>query len=166
LHGRIEPVFAFVLALARKLNDEDRVFGGEPDEHDKPDLRQYVDVHPAQQKAAHRGKQARPAGAMSAPELPPKGDCRLSGVCDCGRVPRPCRQNDAAKRLMITAALGIAGDVAGPSNGPAAASRTSMTSERSRMPSDSRRFSNSTITPQLANAKSSIRASPLPPQLD
>src|SRR4029077_10323180 len=88
------------------------------------------------------------------PALPPK-----SGACRWGRAPRPPCQKYAAKRLMITAALGMVEDVASPSNGRAAASRTSMSSERSRMPSASRRFSNSTITPQLANAKSSIRTS-------
>jgi hypothetical protein len=41
---------AFILALARELDDQDRVLGGEPDEHHEPDLRQDVDVHPAQQQ--------------------------------------------------------------------------------------------------------------------
>ena len=36
---------ALVLALARELDDQDRVLGGEPDQHDEADLGEHVVVH-------------------------------------------------------------------------------------------------------------------------
>ena len=53
-----EAVEPALLALPRELDDQDRVLGGEPDQHDEADLGEDVDVHAAQQQPADRGEQA------------------------------------------------------------------------------------------------------------
>ena len=46
MHGRFLRIHAFVvLPLLGKLDDQDRVLGGQPKEHNKSDLREDVDRH-------------------------------------------------------------------------------------------------------------------------
>ena len=47
-----------LLGLARELDDQDRVLGGQRDQHDQPDLGEDVVVEPAQVDAGHRGEDA------------------------------------------------------------------------------------------------------------
>src|SRR5262249_50665507 len=48
----------FLFLLARKLDDEDGVLGGQADENDEADLRQDVDGHAPREQACYRGEQA------------------------------------------------------------------------------------------------------------
>src|SRR6516164_11368248 len=48
----------FLFLLARKLDDEDGVLGGQADENDEADLRQDVDGHAPRKQACDRGEQA------------------------------------------------------------------------------------------------------------
>ena len=54
----VRAVEAAVLALAREFDDQDRVLGGEADQHDEADLGQDVDVHAAPEQAGDGGEQA------------------------------------------------------------------------------------------------------------
>ena len=45
------PVEPLLLALARELDDQDRVLGRQADQHDEADLGQDVDVHAAERAA-------------------------------------------------------------------------------------------------------------------
>ena len=55
-HGRVENLDAFLAFHLGELDDEDRVLGRQPDEHDQADLRIDVQVEVAHQHANHRAQ--------------------------------------------------------------------------------------------------------------
>jgi len=58
LHRGVEPVLAFVFGLAGEFDDQNRIFGGEADQHDEPDLRQDIYIRPAKHEPADCCEQA------------------------------------------------------------------------------------------------------------
>ena len=54
-HRRLDDRQAPLAQLLRELDDQDRVLGGEPDQHDEPDLAEHV-VGEAAQRAARPGR--------------------------------------------------------------------------------------------------------------
>ena len=58
LDRRLDAVAALVLELLGELDDQDRVLGRQPDQHDEADLREDVVVLPAQDDADDRREQA------------------------------------------------------------------------------------------------------------
>ncbi len=57
LDHRLERRCAGELQLSRKLDDKDRVLGGEADKHDQPDLREDIVVPGRQPDASEGGQQ-------------------------------------------------------------------------------------------------------------
>ncbi len=51
LDGRVRPVQAGVLPLPGEFDDQDGVLAGQPDQHDKADLRENIVVHAARPDA-------------------------------------------------------------------------------------------------------------------
>src|SRR5215470_17925211 len=58
MHCGLAGGCAVILFLTRELDDEDGVFGGQADENDEADLRQYIDGHAAREQPRDGGEQA------------------------------------------------------------------------------------------------------------